>query len=68
MGRPLPPLRGRADETLRLAAEIDRRLAGLIEEAGEESLPEELKALVRSRFRLLHAYSGLWLLRDAEPA
>ncbi len=66
MGRPLPPHRTRAEETLRLAAETDRRLAVLIQEAGEESLPEELKALVRSRFRLLSAYSGLWLLHDAE--
>jgi hypothetical protein len=68
MGRPLPPLRARAEETLRLAAETDRHLAALIHEAGEESLPEELKALVRSRFRLLQAYSGLWLLHDADPA
>jgi hypothetical protein len=67
MGRPLPPLRAHSRETLRLAAETDRRLAALIHEAGEESLPEELKALGRSRFRLLHAYSGLWLLHDAEP-
>ena len=67
MGRPLPPLRTHARETLRLAAETDRRLAALIHEAGEASLPEELKALGRSRFRLLHAYSGLWLLHDAEP-
>jgi len=62
----LPALRAQASETLVLAAETDRRFAGLIDEAGEESLPEEMKALVRSRFRLLHAYSGLWLLRDAE--
>ncbi|HET9796121.1 MAG TPA: hypothetical protein VFS34_16855 [Thermoanaerobaculia bacterium] len=68
MGRPLPPLRARAEETLRLAADTDRRFAALIHEAGEESLPEEVKALVRSRFRLLYAYSGLWLLHDAEPA
>ncbi len=68
MGRPLPPLRAHAEETLRLAADTDRRLAALIHEAGEESLPEELKAIVRSRFRLLYAYSGLWLLHDAERA
>jgi len=68
MGRPLPLLRAQAAETLALAAETDRRIAGLIQEAGEESLPEELKALVRSRFRLLHAYSGLWLLHDSDSA
>jgi hypothetical protein len=66
MGRAMPPLLAEASETLALAADADRRFAGLIDEAGEESVPEEVKALVRSRFRLLHAYSELWLLRDSE--
>jgi hypothetical protein len=66
MGGPLPLLRARAAETLALSAETDRRFAAFIEEAGRDSLPEELQALVRSRFRLVHAYAGLWLLNDAE--
>lgn len=66
MGRAMPPLLAEASETLALAADTDRRFAALIDEASEESVPEEVKALVRSRFRLLHAYSELWLLRDSE--
>jgi hypothetical protein len=66
MGRALEPLRAEAMETLKLAAETDRRFAEIIAEAGEESLPEELKALVRSRFRLLNSYTSLWLLNDVE--
>lgn len=65
MGRSLQALRAGAGETLELAAETDRRFADLIGEAGEDSLPEEMKSLVRSRFRLLHAYTRLWLLHDA---
>jgi len=65
MGRSLQAVRANAGETLELAAETDRRFAELIGEAGEDSLPEELKSLVRSRFRLLHAYTRLWLLHDA---
>ena len=66
MGRSLSALRASVAETLALAAAIDRRFAELIGEAGEDSLPEEMKALVRSRFRLLHAYTRLWLLHDSE--
>jgi len=65
MGRSLAALRAAAGETLGLAAGIDHRFAELIGEAGEDSLPEEMKSLVRSRFRLLHAYTRLWLLHDA---
>jgi hypothetical protein len=65
MGRSLQALRASAGEALELAAGTDRRFADLIGEAGEDSLPEEMKSLVRSRFRLLHAYTGLWLLHDA---
>jgi len=67
MGRALDALQGEAAETLRLAAEADRRFAELIAEVREGSLPEELKSLVRSRFRLLHAYTALWLLADEVP-
>lgn len=65
MGRSLQILRASAGETLELAAETDRRFAELIGEAGEDSLPEEMKSMVRSRFRLLHSYTRLWLLHDS---
>jgi len=68
MGRSVQTLRTEAGETLELAAETDRKFAELISEAGEESLPEEMKALVRSRFRLLQAYTTLWLLHDSGDA
>ena len=66
MGTPLPGLAREVKETLSLAAETDRRFSGLIREAGDDSLPEEIAALVRSRFRLLKAYSTLWLLHDED--
>jgi hypothetical protein len=66
MGMPLPGLGREVKETLSLAAETDRRFSGLIREAGDDSLPEEIAALVRSRFRLLKAYSTLWLLHDED--
>ena len=66
MGRALVPLKSEAQETLRLAADTDRKFSQLIGEVGEESLPEEMKALIRSRYRLLNSYTNLWLLHDAE--
>jgi hypothetical protein len=66
MGRSLQSLRAEATETLTLAAATDRHFAEIIGEAAEESLPEELNALVRSRFRLLNSYTGLWLLNDTD--
>jgi hypothetical protein len=55
-------------ETLSLASETDRRFARLIQDAAEDSQPEEMNSLIRSRFRLLHAYSGLWLLQDSRTS
>lgn len=52
-------------ETLALASETDRRFARLIQEAAEDSQPEEMNSLIRTRFRLLHSFSGLWLLHDS---
>jgi hypothetical protein len=66
MGTPLGPLRLDAEDTLALAGSTDHRFANVIRDAADGSLPEEMASLVRSRFRLLRAYSGLWLLHDAE--
>ena len=66
MGSPLGTLRIEAEETLGLAGTIDHRFAALIRDAADGSMPEEMGSLVRSRFRLLRAYSTLWLLHDAE--
>ena len=66
MGSPLGPLRFEAEETLALAGATDHRFAALIRDAADGSMPEEMGSLVRSRFRLLRAYSTLWLLHDAE--
>ncbi|MGH9440831.1 MAG: hypothetical protein ACRD16_00995 [Thermoanaerobaculia bacterium] len=66
MGNPLGALRQDAEETLSLAGATDHKFADLIRDAGDGSMPEEMGSLVRSRFRLLRAYSSLWLLHDAE--
>jgi hypothetical protein len=66
MGTPVGPLRSDVEETLALAGATDHRFAALIRDASDDSLPEEMTSLVRSRFRLLRAYSSLWLLHDAE--
>jgi hypothetical protein len=66
MGSPLGPLRLEAEETLGLAGATDHRFAAFIRDAADGSMPEEMGSLVRSRFRLLRAYSTLWLLHDAE--
>ncbi len=66
MGNPLGSLRSDAEETLALAGATDHKFADMIRDAGDGSMPEEMGSLVRSRFRLLRAYSTLWLLHDAE--
>ena len=42
-----------------------RRSAVALEAVGPGGLPERLNELTRSRFRLLRAFSGLWLLHNA---
>lgn len=46
------------------AQDMDRRFRAAIEEAAGNSPPEKLNELQRSRFRLLRAFSGLWLLHN----
>ncbi len=46
------------------AQEVDRRFRMAIEEATGYAPPEKLNELHRSRFRLLRAFSGLWLLHN----
>ncbi|MCS7182829.1 MAG: hypothetical protein NZ869_06930 [Thermoanaerobaculum sp.] len=58
----LAELLEQATQTLQRAAELDRRFTWLIEDALYRGDTEHLEKLYRSRFRLLRAYSGLWLI------
>jgi hypothetical protein len=64
-GRPVEGIVPEVRQTLALASETDHHFARMIQEAAEESQPEEMSSLIRARFRLLHAYSALWLLLDS---
>jgi len=55
----------KAGECLGRAQDLDRRFRQALEATGPEGLPERLNELTRSRFRLLRAFSGLWLLHNA---
>jgi len=55
----------RAGECLGRAQDLDRRFRQALEATGSEGPPERLNELTRSRFRLLRAFSGLWLLHNA---
>jgi hypothetical protein len=54
-----------AGECLVRAQDLDRRFRQALEAEGQGGLPERLNELTRSRFRLLRAFSGLWLLHNA---
>ncbi len=54
-----------AGQCLGRAQDLDRRFRQALEAMGPEGLPERLNELTRSRFRLLRAFSGLWLLHNA---
>ncbi len=60
----LAELLEQATQTLQRASEMDRRFAWLIEDALYRGETEHLERLYRSRFRLLRAYSGLWLIHN----
>jgi hypothetical protein len=60
----LPETLERASQTLQRAAEIDRRFGWLVEDALYRGDTEHLEKLYRCRFRLLRAYSGLWLIHN----
>jgi hypothetical protein len=46
------------------AQELDRAFRAELEEASGVEEPEQLNELHRSRFRLIRAFSGLWLLHN----
>lgn len=50
------------------AQDLDRRFRQSLEAVGPDGPPERLNELTRSRFRLLRAFSGLWLLHNAQVA
>ncbi|MFN3412628.1 MAG: hypothetical protein ACK42L_01005 [Thermoanaerobaculum sp.] len=60
----LAELLEQATQTLQRAQEMDRRFAWLIEDALYRGETEHLERLYRSRFRLMRAYSGLWLIHN----
>jgi len=55
----------RATASLQRAAEMDRRFQWFIDDALYRGDTDHLEMLYRSRFRLLRAYSGLWLIHNA---
>lgn len=55
----------RATASLQRAAEMDRRFLWFIDDALYRGETDHLEMLYRSRFRLLRAYSGLWLIHNA---
>ncbi|MBK6403845.1 MAG: hypothetical protein IPF66_01680 [Holophagales bacterium] len=55
----------KAGECLGRAQDLDRRFRQALEATGPEGPPERLNELTRSRFRLLRAFSGLWLLHNS---
>ena len=50
------------------AQELDRRFRAVLEIAAVSGPPERLNELHRSRFRLLRAFSGLWLIHNQRVA
>ena len=57
-----------AAECLVRAQDLDRRFRQSLEAVGTAGPAERLNELTRSRFRLLRAFSGLWLLHNARVA
>lgn len=57
-----------ATECLGRAQDLDRRFRQSLEAVGTEGPQERLNELTRSRFRLLRAFSGLWLLHNARAS
>lgn len=60
----LAELLEQATQTLQRAQELDRRFAWFIEDALYRGDTQHLDKLYRSRFRLMRAYSGLWLIHN----
>jgi hypothetical protein len=53
-----------ASQSLQRANEVERRFAWFIEDALYAGFTERLDQLNRARFRILRAYSGLWLVHN----
>jgi hypothetical protein len=60
----LPQALERASQSLQRAAELDRRFGWLVDDALYRGETEHLETMYRCRFRLLRAYSGLWLIHN----
>jgi hypothetical protein len=60
----LPETLERASQSLQRAGELDRRFGWLVDDALYRGDTEHLEKLYRCRFRLLRAYSGLWLIHN----
>ncbi len=60
----LADLLERATASLQRAAEMERRFQWFIDDALYRGDTDHLEPLYRSRFRLLRAYSGLWLIHN----
>jgi hypothetical protein len=51
----------RSAQSLERAREVDRRFQWFIDDMLFRGETQRLEQIIRSRFRFLHAYSGLWL-------
>lgn len=60
----LPDLLERASQSLQRAADVERRFAWFVDDALYRGETDNLEAIYRSRFRLMRAYSGLWLIHN----
>ncbi len=58
----------RAKESLALSKELDEQFGDLLSEAAYYTVPQMMRQLYRSRFRLLRGFSGLWLIHDQQTA
>jgi hypothetical protein len=54
----------RATQSLQRATELERRFQWFIDDALYRGDTKPLEGLYRSRFRLLRAHSGLWLIHN----
>lgn len=60
----LADLLERVTQSLQRAAELERRFGWFIDDALYRGDTERLELLYRCRFRLIHAYSALWLVHN----
>lgn len=64
--RPENELLNRAKRSLDIAKQLDEQFGDLLQEAAYYANRRILHELYRSRFRLLRAFSGLWLIYDRQ--